>query len=116
MRIQWYAMPADSWARSELHKPEWLRCRGVDDFPHVHPEFLADNLHFVDESDVDRAESVLQQLYQLRRFRAGHRYDGVETRRVKRGGNFGARGCNSADHLWRIFDVPPGVARIDALR
>ena len=78
VRIERDAVPADARARRELHEAERLRRRGVDHFPHVDAELVADDRHLVHQADVHRAERVLEQLHQLRRFRRRHRHDRVD--------------------------------------
>src|SRR5665647_2053458 len=93
MRIEWNTVSANSGARRELHEAERLRRRGIDDFPDVDTELVADDLHLVHEPDVDRPERVLEQLHQLRRLCARNRNNLFEARRIECRSDFGACRC-----------------------
>ena len=116
VRVERDAVTADARSRREAHEPERLRSRGVDDFPDVDAELVADDRHLVHEPDVHGAERVLQQLDQFRRLGARDRDDGVDARGVERRRHFGARRGHATDNLGRVLRVPRRVARIDALR
>ena len=62
----------------ELHEAERLGRRGIDHFPDIDAELVADDRHLVHEADVHRPERVLEQLHQLRRLGARHGHDRVE--------------------------------------
>ena len=116
MRIERDTVSPDSWTGSELHEAEWLRCRSFDDFPDVDTELVADDCHLVDEPDVHRAESVLEQLDDLSGFRARDGNHRVETSRIERSRNLRAGGRDSANDLRGVLGVPDRIAGIHALR
>ena len=65
VRVDRDAVAADARARRELHEPERLGRRRVDDLPDVEAHPLAQQRELVDERDVDVAEDVLEELRQL---------------------------------------------------
>ena len=67
VRIDRDAVPADAGPGRELHEPERLGRRGVDDLPDVEAHPLAQQRELVDERDVDVAEDVLEELRELGR-------------------------------------------------
>ena len=115
VRIDRDAVAADARAGSEFHEAERLGGRGVDHFPHVHAQLVADDGHFVDQADVHAAEGVLQQLHQLGGLDRRHLHDLLDRRLVERGHDAGAVGGDAAHDLRRVAGVPGRVARIDAL-
>src|SRR5687767_839386 len=79
VRIERNAVSADSRSGGELHEAERLGRRGVDDFPHIYSELVADDLHLVDETDVHRPEGILEKLHELSGLGARDLDDRLET-------------------------------------
>src|SRR6185437_6649314 len=115
VRIERDAVSADSRARRELHETERLGGGSVDHFPDVDAQLLADDRHLIRETDVDRAEGVLQQLDELSGLRRADWYDRIEAALIQRCRDFGACWCNSADDLGCVFGMPDLIAGIHTL-
>ena len=109
-------MPAHSRARLEAHEAERLRGRRVDDLPDVDPEPVAELGQLVDESDVDGAKDVLQQLRQLRRLRGRDDDDLVADLAVELAGALCAALRQPSDQLRSRANRVVGAAGVDALR
>src|ERR1051325_6225027 len=82
VRIERDAMSTDTRTGRELHEPEWLRGGGIDYLPDVHAKFVTHDRHLVYQTDIHRAESVLQQLDQLRGLGTRDGHECVEARRI----------------------------------
>src|SRR5918994_7231380 len=65
MRIDRDTVATQPWSRQKLHEAERLGGGGLDDFPDVHSQLVADDRHLVYQADIHAAEGVLQQLDQL---------------------------------------------------
>ncbi len=82
------AMPPEARAGIEGMKTEGLGGSGFDDLPDIDAHAQAQELKFVDQSDVDAAVNVLQK---FRHLRSGWRRDGngsIEDGTVESGGKF----------------------------
>src|SRR5688572_24339980 len=116
MRIERNTVTADAGAGGELHEPEWLGRSSIDDFPDVYAKLVADDLHLVNEPDVDRSEGVLEKLHQLRRLGARYPHDPLEAGLIERARDLGTRRRDASDDLGSVPRVPHGVAGVDTLR
>ena len=67
MRIQRDAMSTDSGARIKRHIAERFRCGTFNHFPDINIKLLAHQCNLINETDIDRAEGILEQLDHLRR-------------------------------------------------
>ena len=65
-RIDGNAVAAEPGTGIKRHEAEWFGGGGVDDFPHVNVHARRHDGEFVDEADVDHAESVFEQLDHFR--------------------------------------------------
>ncbi len=65
VRVDRDAVPADAGAGRELHEPERLGRRRVDDLPDIEAHPLAQQGELVHERDVDVAKDILEQLGEL---------------------------------------------------
>jgi hypothetical protein len=112
-RIDRDTMPAQTRSRRKFHKPERLGRCGIDYLPHIQPEFVAHEQHFIHQPDVDGTEGVFEQLDHLRYFRAAHRHHAFNRRFVQRARRFQAGRGYSAHDLRRIPRCPVDTTRID---
>src|SRR5687768_2905709 len=113
---QWEAMPTQTRPGRELHKTKWLSCRGITHFPHVHAQSLAHDRQFIDKSNVDHAEGVLEQFCHFSSF---SRTDGMY--RLDRAPipccrHFATGFCNAAHYFWRVDCRPVFAAWIHTFR
>src|SRR5262249_21915545 len=76
--IDWYAVPAQPGAGVERHESEGLGSRGFDDLPDIDSHAIAHQGHLVNQSDVDHAEGIFEQLYHFRHGRGTDRHDRLE--------------------------------------
>ena len=83
-RIDRDAVPAEAGTRIVGHEAERLGGGRADDLVDVDAHPVGDDLHLVDEADVDRAVDVLQQLGQLGGLGRAHRHDRVDHLAVER--------------------------------
>ncbi len=111
--MQWPPTPGPG---RELHEPERLGRRRVDDLPDVQAHPLAQERQVVDERDVDVAEDVLEQLRQLRRVGRGHRDDLLVDVAQEGRGALGAGLGRRADEPRHALAGTGRVARVDPLR
>ena len=86
-RIERNAVAADARSGIESHDTERLGRGGIDHFPNVDAEPVAEHSHLVDQRDIDRPKRVLENFRHLRNLWGRHRqnvYDRllVESRRL----------------------------------
>src|SRR5262249_32808310 len=109
------AVSAEPGPRLEAHEAERLRRRSLHDLPDVDAHPVAELRELVDERDVDRAEDVLEQLRELRRFGRGNLDDLLAGAAVQLGRTVCALRRNAADDLRHVLRLPVLATRIDAL-
>ncbi len=91
------------------------RC-GVDHFVDVDIHLVGNDLHFVDQSDIDGAMNVFQQLGQFRSACGTDRHYRIDRRTVERDTGFQAGRRDAAAHLGNGAGFKCGIAGILALR
>src|SRR3546814_12439102 len=87
-----------------------------DLFVNVDGELVGDDLHLVDETDVNRAVNVLKQLSQFSRAGGADRHELVNDLAVERHADVKAGGCATAHDFGDRAGGEVGIARIRALR
>src|ERR1043166_7081428 len=60
--IDWNAMAAQARPRIEGHEAEWLRPGSLDHFPDINAHGAIDDLQLIDQSNINSAKLILDQL------------------------------------------------------
>ena len=107
------AVASDARARVEGLKAERLGLGGLNRFPQIDPEVVAEDRHLVYQSDVDVPVGVLQELRHLGFARASYWHDGVNESFVHLARPIGGRLVVATDNLGSILDPVGCVARVD---
>ena len=92
-------MAAQPRPRIEGHEAIRFAGRRVNHFPHVQPQFVAHQSHFVDEANVDGAEGVLEEFDHLGRGCAGNGHGVIHDGSVESHGRFQASRRNPTNHF-----------------
>ena len=108
-------MTAEPRARREFHVPERLGGGGVDHLPHIDPQLVADDRHFVDQPDVHAPEGVLQELDQLGRLGRRDRHQRVDGGLVQGAHHPAAILRDASDHFQGVLGLVDGIPRIHPL-
>ncbi len=114
MGIDRDTVPTQARPRVEGHEAIGLTGRRPHDFPDVEAQLVAHQGYFVDQSDVDRAERIFQELDYFGRGRARHRHRLIDNGPVKGDGDFQTVGCHAADDFRRCAHGEVRPARVDA--
>ncbi len=97
------------------HEAERLGASGVQDLPRADVQGVAQLRQFVGQTDVDEAESVLEDLGGLGHFGTRYRVHPHPQLRVETGGQVSASGRQAADDLGYVQDGVAAVARVQSL-
>ena len=112
--VQRDAVSAQTRTRVERLEAVWFGFGCVHNLPHADAHFVA---QLVDQTDVDVAVGVLQNLLHLGNCRAGNLIDlALQHCAVHRCDDLGSILADGADDLWSIFGFINQVSRIDTLR
>ena len=114
-RIDRYAVAAQPRTRVERHETERLGSGRLDNLPHIDPELVAHDGDLVHQPDIDRPESVLEQLHHfgaLGRCNGNHPLHDLFVQELRQAG---ALRRDAADDFRRVMGVPMSIPRIDAL-
>ena len=77
-RVDGNAVPAQARTWVERVESERFGAGGGDDLPHVDAHVVQQNLHLIDQGDVDAAIDVLEDFRRLRRFATADRNHGID--------------------------------------
>src|ERR1700679_1657202 len=99
----------------ERTEAKWLGGRTPDRIPQIYAKLTAEDSHLVDQSDVDVAIGVLQQLGHFR-FTGGFGLDHlIADLAVELNGDLGALSGITANHLRRVAQTVGTVSGVDTL-
>src|SRR5678815_1723408 len=112
--IDWDAVTAKTRSRVERHETERLSACGLDDFPDVDIHPVRHQRDFVDQTDVDRAERVLEQLDHLGDLRRADGHNRADDRAVQLLGELGADLVHTANDFRDRPRRVGGIPRINA--
>src|SRR5437588_12860132 len=62
MGIDRDAVTSNTWPWVKRHEPKGLRCCSSNNFPYINTQEVGDNGQFIDHTDIDSAEHILQKL------------------------------------------------------
>jgi len=117
VRVQRDAVSAQTRSRIERLEAVGLGLSCVHNLPHADAHFVAEHGQLVDQTDVDVAVSVFENLLHLGNRRAGYLIDlAVQHRAVHGGDDLGGVLADGADNLRGVLGLIDQVAWIDALR
>src|SRR5262245_12320095 len=115
MRVERNAVATNSRARIEGHESERLGPCRLDHFPSIDTERVTKLRYFVDQSDIDGPERILQQLARLSYARRADLVDLVDDCAVGCHSNFRTRTAHPANHLGYVVRMELRIAWVDAL-
>ena len=117
VRVQRDAVSAQTRSRIERLEAVGLGLSRVHNLPHADAHFVAEHGQLVDQTDVDVAVGVFENLLHLGDRRAGYLIDlAVQHRAVHGGDDLGGVLADGADNLRGVLGLIDQVAWIDALR
>src|SRR5437762_4238322 len=116
VRDDGYAVPTNSRAGIVSHESKRLAFRRFDDLPDIDAQPIAQKRHLVDETDVDKAERVLDKFCQLSDFGRADWHDFVDARCIQKAAKTSRLRRRAADEFGRVLYVELHVAGVDPLR
>src|SRR5438105_2560419 len=97
------------------HVTKGLRSRGRNNFPYINAKQVSDNGQFIDHTNIDSTEHILQKLGEFRRTRRTDRNNSINHHFVERCSYLQALWCDASDDLRRVTEAVELIAWISTL-
>jgi hypothetical protein len=116
LRVNGYAVAAQAGSGVKGYITKGLGSRCLNYLPDVDVQFIAYDCDLINQSNVDAAEGVFQQLGHLCALGGGHRHNLINYLCIERARYFGALLGEAAYDLRRIVNAIIFISRVNALR